>query len=97
MMLHSQKKRRLRIQKTFDTAHSVSHVAHIDNINGFLTEFDRYTDIIDLWISVVVGHYGSSLSSMSNCQTSSGFQWFHPRRNEMQQKVGKCGLVGIVF
>ena len=46
---------------------------------------------------MVVGHYGSSISSMENCQTSSGFQWFHPRRNEMQLKVGKCGLVSIVF
>ena len=45
---------------------------------------------------MVVGHYDSLISSMANCQTSGGFQWFHPRRNEMQLKVGKCGLVGIV-
>lgn len=81
------------LQEMFDTAHPVSHVAHIDNINACLTEFDMYTDIIGM----VVGHYGTSMSSMANCQTSSGFQWFHPRRNEMQLKVGKCGLVSIVF
>ena len=50
---------------------------------------------------MVVGHCGSSMSSMSNCQTvklpvvSSGF--ILSCRNEMQLKVGKSGLIGIVF
>ena len=55
------------------TLHTPFPMWRILTINTFLTEFDMYTDIIGLWISMVVGHYGSSMNSMPNCQT---VKWF---------------------